>query len=354
MPQRAEPMTERSRYRPATELAHPGRDPRRYLGAVNTPVFRASTILLPTVADLERAARGEYPGLSYGLHGLPTVTDFQRALADARRRARGARGSVGPDRDDAAAARVAEARRSRARDRRRLRPDAPLLRQPPAPPRHRRRATTIRWRRRDRRRVPAEHDARVRRIAGLADVRGAGHSARSPRPRMRAARGSSLDNTWATPLGFRAFDHGVDVSVHAATKYIGGHSDVLLGAIVANAATFPALHRLWTDMGVTPSSDDCFLGLRGLRTLGVRLQRHEAERARNRDVAARAAGSARSALSGAAGRSRARAVEARFPRRVGTVRRRAAAGRRRRASRACSTACGSSAWAGAGAASRAC
>jgi len=66
------------------------------------------------------------------------------------------------------------------------------------------------------------------------------------------------------------------VSVHAATKYIGGHSDVLLGAIVANADTFPALHRLWTDMGVTPSSDDCFLGLRGLRTLGVRMQRHEA------------------------------------------------------------------------------
>jgi cystathionine beta-lyase len=85
-----------------------------------------------------------------------------------------------------------------------------------------------------------------------------------------------LDNTWATPLGFRAFDHGVDVSVHAATKYLGGHSDVLLGAIVANAETFPALHRLWTDMGVTASPDDCFLGLRGLRTLGVRLQRHEA------------------------------------------------------------------------------
>src|SRR4029079_4248884 len=85
-----------------------------------------------------------------------------------------------------------------------------------------------------------------------------------------------LDNTWATPLGFRAFDHGADVSLHAATKYIGGHSDVLLGAIVANAETYPALHRLWTDMGVTPSSDDCFLGLRGLRTLQVRLLRHEA------------------------------------------------------------------------------
>ncbi len=86
-----------------------------------------------------------------------------------------------------------------------------------------------------------------------------------------------LDNTWATPLYFRAFDHGVDVSVHAATKYIGGHSDVLLGAIVANEAdaTEPLL-RLWTDMGITASSDDCFLGLRGLRTLAARLDRQQA------------------------------------------------------------------------------
>jgi len=92
------------------------------------------------------------------------------------------------------------------------------------------------------------------------------------------ARGAKLvmDNTWATPLGFRAFDHGVDVSVHAATKYIGGHSDVLLGLVVANEATYPRLHRLWTDMGVTASGDDCFLALRGLRTLPTRLARHQA------------------------------------------------------------------------------
>jgi len=85
-----------------------------------------------------------------------------------------------------------------------------------------------------------------------------------------------LDNTWATPLFFRAFDHGVDVSVHAATKYIGGHSDVLLGVIVSGEATYAPLFRLWTDMGVTASSDDCFLGLRGLRTLAARLDRQQA------------------------------------------------------------------------------
>jgi cystathionine beta-lyase len=84
------------------------------------------------------------------------------------------------------------------------------------------------------------------------------------------------DNSWATPFGFRAFDHGADVSVHAATKYIAGHSDVLIGLILGNEATFPALHRLWTDMGVPASSDDCFLALRGLRTLPLRLERHVA------------------------------------------------------------------------------
>jgi cysteine-S-conjugate beta-lyase len=60
------------------------------------------------------------------------------------------------------------------------------------------------------------------------------------------------------------------------TKYIGGHSDVLLGAVIASADAYVPLARLWTDMGITASSDDCFLGLRGLRTLGVRLARHAA------------------------------------------------------------------------------
>jgi len=85
-----------------------------------------------------------------------------------------------------------------------------------------------------------------------------------------------LDNSWATPFFFPSFARGVDVSVHAATKYIGGHSDVLLGLILTSEAATAPLRRLWTDMGVTASSDDCFLGLRGLRTLPTRLARHEA------------------------------------------------------------------------------
>ena len=74
-------MSASRRYRIATEVAHVGRDPRRFLGAVNTPVFRASTILFDTMAELEQATRGELPGVTYGLHGLPTVSDLAAALA---------------------------------------------------------------------------------------------------------------------------------------------------------------------------------------------------------------------------------------------------------------------------------
>jgi hypothetical protein len=74
-------MSERRKARPATKVAHLGRDPQKHLGAVNTPVYRASTMLFDSVADLESAERGEYPGISYGLHGLPTVTDLQSAVA---------------------------------------------------------------------------------------------------------------------------------------------------------------------------------------------------------------------------------------------------------------------------------
>ena len=69
------------KWRPATAVAHLGRDPKKHLGAVNTPVYRASTILFDTVAELESAVHGQYPGVVYGLHGMPTVTDLQSAFA---------------------------------------------------------------------------------------------------------------------------------------------------------------------------------------------------------------------------------------------------------------------------------
>lgn len=84
-----------------------------------------------------------------------------------------------------------------------------------------------------------------------------------------------LDNTWATPLYFRPFEHGVDVSIQAATKYIVGHSDCELGAIICNEETYPAVKEQTLRLGICVGPDDCYLGLRGLRTLAARLPRHQ-------------------------------------------------------------------------------
>ncbi len=84
-----------------------------------------------------------------------------------------------------------------------------------------------------------------------------------------------MDNTWATPLYFHAFDKGVDLSIQAATKYIGGHSDVMLGTVSANRATWERLSETVHALGLCVGPDDIYLGLRGLRTMGVRLAQHQ-------------------------------------------------------------------------------
>src|SRR6516162_5432433 len=84
-----------------------------------------------------------------------------------------------------------------------------------------------------------------------------------------------MDNTWASPLFFRAFAKGVDLSIQAATKYIGGHSDVMLGTVSANANIWPRLSETVHLLGLCASPDDIYLALRGLRTLGVRLAQHQ-------------------------------------------------------------------------------
>ncbi|MFO1260608.1 MAG: cystathionine beta-lyase [Sphingomonadaceae bacterium] len=84
-----------------------------------------------------------------------------------------------------------------------------------------------------------------------------------------------LDNTWATPLLFSALAHGVDISIVACTKYIVGHSDVMLGSATANDALWPRIQNgAWT-FGQICGPDDAWLALRGLRTLAVRLKQHQ-------------------------------------------------------------------------------
>ena len=266
-------MSDQDARKPATDVAHLGRAPAEHLGAVNTPVYRATTILFDTLADLESAERGEYPGVTYGLHGLPTVTDLQAAVAQLE----GGYAALAVP-SGLAAITLALLATTGAGDHV-LVTDAVY-------------GPTRRFCDNQLRRFGVEvsyYDP----LAGAAIERAFRPNTRlvfaeSPGSLtfeiqdLRAiaevahARGAlvMLDNTWATPLGFAPFAHGADIALHAGTKYIGGHSDVLVGLIDCNEATYARMHRLWTDMGVALSSDDAFLALRGLRTLAVRLERH--------------------------------------------------------------------------------
>lgn len=263
------------KWRPTTAVAHLGRDPKKHMGAVNTPVYRASTILFDTVAEVEAAVRGQHPGVVYGLHGMPTVTDLQSAFATLE----GGHAALAVP-SGLAAITVALLGTTRAGDHvlvtdsvygptRRFCENQlkgfgvdvsyydPLVGADIA--REFRANTKVVFTE-----SPGSLSFEVQDIPAIAD---AAHQ-----------RGALviLDNTWATPLGFPSFARGVDVAVHAGTKYLGGHADVLIGLITCNEATFPRMCRLWADMGVTASGDDCFLALRGLRTLALRLQRHTA------------------------------------------------------------------------------
>ena len=259
----------------ATEVAHLGRDPARHLGAINTPVYRASTILFDSVADYEASQRGQSKSLNYGLRGLPTVTDLQSAVATLE----GGHAALAVPSGLAATTLPLLALTSAG--------DHVLVTDSVYGPT---------------RRFCNNHLTRLGVEVSYYDPLIGSGIEREMRPNTRAVFLESpgslsfevqdvraiaavahahdalvlLDNTWATPLFFRAFDHGVDVALHAGTKYLGGHSDLLIGLIVGNKASFPRLHRLWTDTGVTASSDDCFLALRGLRTLAVRMERHQA------------------------------------------------------------------------------
>jgi cysteine-S-conjugate beta-lyase len=268
-------MSGSGKWRPATAVAHLGRNPKQHLGAVNTPVYRASTILFDSVAELESAVAGTYPGVVYGLHGMPTVTDLQAAFAELE----GGYAALAVPSGLAAITLSLLAflragdhvlvtdsvygptRRFCENQLKRFGVDVsyydPLI------------GEAIGSEFRSNTKVvftesPGSLSFEVQDIPAIAEV-----------ARQRGAL-VMLDNTWATPLGFPSFARGVDVAVHAGTKYLGGHSDVLIGLITCSEAMFPRMHRLFTDMGVTASGDDCFLALRGLRTLALRLQRHTA------------------------------------------------------------------------------
>jgi cystathionine beta-lyase len=261
--------------RPDTGLVHGGRRKEWRGPQVNVPVHRASTILFDDVAAL-KAAAPSFGKAYYGLHGTPTQWALAEALTELEPGAAGTMlYSTGLAALTAAIMAVLAAG------------DEILVTDSVYGPTRRfcdgllKRygVTTI------------YYDPMIG--AGIADLIGERTRAillESPGsltmevqdvPAICAAakaRGVAtlLDNTWATPLFFPAIAAGVDLSILAATKYVGGHADVMLGAVTANADWYPRLERASWDLGHAVGPDDAWLGSRGLRTMAVRLRQHEA------------------------------------------------------------------------------
>ena len=265
--------------RPATKLVQGGRrpewtgDPRLGGGIVNPPVWRASTILYDNIADLKARGHATHDKLYYGRRGTPTVWALADALTGMEEGAEGT--LLYPSGVAAISAGLLAL----------LSPGDHLLMVDSAyePTR-------------------AFCDLMLARLgvettyydpltgAGIAElIRPQTRLIFLESPgsltfevqdipaitRIARARGvlTMLDNTWATPLLFPAFGHGADVTMMSLTKYVGGHSDAMMGSLTATRAVWPKLRSATYQLGHSVSPDDCALMLRGLRTLDVRIRR---------------------------------------------------------------------------------
>jgi cysteine-S-conjugate beta-lyase len=253
-----------------TVLAHAGRDPSRQHGFVNMPIYRGSTVIFPTVASLE-ADNQEF---SYGRLGTPTVRALEQAICELDR---GHRTVLTPSGLSAIATALLAfvsagdeilvsdsvyrpTRRFCDHLLKRLGVKTtyydPLI------------EGAIKKLFTKKTRVvfaesPGSQTFEVQDVPAIAK---AAHEAGAV---------MILDNTWATPLFFKPFAHGADVAIQAATKFIIGHADAMLGVITANEQAAPAVARTHDELGLCPGPEDVYLGLRGLRSLGVRLERHQ-------------------------------------------------------------------------------
>lgn len=259
--------------KPVTRLVNAGRDPSSQHGFVNPPVYHASTVLYPTAED-QVAHRARY---QYGRRGTPTTEALENALAEIEGPA-----CAGVSLLPSGLAAISTALISVAGAGDHIlvtdsvyRPTRtfcdgvftrmgvqttyydPLIGGDIAglfKPNTRAVFTE----------APGSQSFEMQDIPAIAE---AAH-----------ARGALVltDNTWATPLYFNALDKGVDLSIQAGTKYIGGHSDLMFGCVSANAQALPALKSTVHALGLCVGPDDVFLALRGLRTMGVRLAQHDA------------------------------------------------------------------------------
>jgi len=257
-----------------TRLLLAGRKPEDNHGIVNPPVYHASTVTHPTVAALEEAARTPYDGVRYGRRG--TNTTF--ALEDAVTELEGGHRTIAVCSGLAAVTASLTAFLKSG--------DCVLMSDTVYDP-------TRAFCDNNLKRYGIEtryYDPTIGAgISELIDERTRVVFLESPGsltfevqdvPAIAAAakdRGAItiIDNTWAAGFYFRPLEHGVDVSLQSVTKYIGGHSDLMMGTITTTEDAFLAVKRECSVIGLHAAPDDCYLALRGLRTLASRLPRHQ-------------------------------------------------------------------------------
>src|SRR5499433_3753975 len=254
-----------------TLLIHSGRDPSRYQGMVNTPVFRTSTVIFPDLAAYEARGGDDYKKMRYGLYGTPTTFAFEEAVA----KMEGGYAAVALPSGLAAitAALCALIKTG----------DHLLVTDSAYVP-----TRTFCNNRLKGFGVEVEYydpliGAGIERLlrpntkAVFCEAPGSLTFEMQDIPAIAAAahaRGIPVlaDNTWGTPYYFRSFERGVDVSIQAATKYISGHSDVMMGLIVTNERYWLPVRKAVAEYGYGVSPEDCYLALRGFRTIGVRMK----------------------------------------------------------------------------------
>ncbi len=259
-------------YDVTTELVTSGRDTLAQRGFVNPPVVRGSTVLYPTAEDMHQN-RGEF---HYGRHGTPTTQALQQALIALE----GPNcAGVGLAPSGVAAITTALLAVVKAGDHLLVIDSAyrPTRAFCDGMLKHLGVETTY---------FDPLLGAGIAKLfkpntrAVLVEAPGSQSFEMPDIPAIAAVaheRGALVldDNTWATPFYHRSLDQGVDISIQAATKYIGGHSDIMFGTISANAMTWPLVREAIRLLGVCAGPDDVFLALRGLRTLAVRLAHHQ-------------------------------------------------------------------------------
>jgi cystathionine beta-lyase len=258
-----------------TLLVHAGNHPEDNHGIINPPVYHASTVLFPSLERFEQAQKDRTVGVAYGRSGTPTTFALEEAIATLEG---GTRALALPSGLAAISATLMSLLSAGDHllmvdsvygpvrslcDRTLARFDIETTYYDPligdgiaALIRPNTRLVYLE--------SPGSLTFEVQDVAAIA---AAAHA--------KGALGV-VDNTWATPLFFRPIRYGADVVIHAATKYIVGHSDVMLGVVVVReAALYRPIKLSSHALGYCAAPDDCYLALRGLRTLSVRLQRHQ-------------------------------------------------------------------------------